>query len=196
MNPHRISVVSLFFCALCLLAHPAQVCAWVSPVTRTSSPGVVRRAFEPTEHNWLSGHRGVDLEAHPGTPIYASGTGVVAFAGVVAGSPTVSIDHDEPVASTGNNRATELFNLDPMTRIRTTYQPVIAQVKQGQRIHEGQLIGHVGGQPAAHHHAASGLHWGARILPTDDHYINPLFLLPTPVIRLKPFHAATPAGAP
>ncbi|MDP9851318.1 hypothetical protein J2S56_000808 [Corynebacterium lowii] len=51
---------------------------------------------------------------------------------------------------------------------------------------EGQIIGTLGGIPAQRHSADSGLHWGARILPTDDRYINPLSLLPTPIIRLKP----------
>lgn len=135
-------------------ATPAH--AYISP---TGSVHVLR-AFDRPEHNWLPGHRGVDLALPVGGTVVAADAGVVAFAGVVAGTPTVSVDHADGV--------------------RTTYQPVHARVSRGEEVREGQVIGTLGhpvdGYP--------GLHWGARRGAAD--YLNPLSLLDAPVIRLKP----------
>ena len=132
--------------------------AWVDPTTGASYATSVLRPYDPPEHNWLPGHRGVDLRLSVGDEVLAAGDGTVAFAGVVAGTPTVSIHHGG---------------------IRTTYQPVHAWVKQGEQVGEGEVIGKLGhsfdGYP--------GLHWGART--GEDNYINPLSLL-APTIRLKP----------
>ncbi|KQB85329.1 M23 family metallopeptidase [Corynebacterium oculi] len=189
MNAHRTLIALYFLCALTVLFYcpvsPPHASAWVSPTTNGPRPGGIHQAFHAPPHNWLSGHRGVDLTAAPGTPIHAAGSGVVAFVGRIAGSPIVSIDHEQPVRI-GKAHATAHLAAGSEVTIRTTYQPVIPRVEQGQRIEEGEVIGHLGGTPAQRHHAASGLHWGARVLPTDDQYLNPLILLPTPVIRLKP----------
>src|SRR4051794_38697046 len=56
------------------------------------APEVVR-PFDPPPRPWLPGHRGVDLAGVPGAPVYAAGTGVVRFAGQLAGRGVVSIDH-------------------------------------------------------------------------------------------------------
>lgn len=132
--------------------------AWVDPTTGDSHATSVLRAYDPPAQNWLAGHRGVDLRLDIGDSVLTAGDGTVAFAGVVAGTPTVSIQHGE---------------------IRTTYQPVHAWVSQGDVVREGEVIGKLGhpfdGYP--------GLHWGART--GEDQYINPLSLL-TPTIRLKP----------
>lgn len=116
------------------------------------------RPFELPEHNWLPGHRGVDLELAVGAPVVASDAGTVAFAGTVAGRPSVSIVHADGV--------------------RTTYTPVFARVRAGDAVAAGEVIGTLapGGEP--------GLHWGA--LTGPDEYIDPLSLLGTPEIRLKP----------
>ncbi len=54
----------------------------------------VERAFDKPAENWLPGHRGgVDLGGSAGQSVLAAGDGIVVFAGVVAGKPTVSIDH-------------------------------------------------------------------------------------------------------
>lgn len=145
-----VLVTLVAFCA------PGIAHAYVSP---TGSVHVLR-AFDRPEHNWLPGHRGVDLSLPVGGQVVAAGDGVVAFAGVVAGMPTVSVDHADG--------------------IRTTYQPVHARVTRGEQVREGQEIGTLGhpvdGWP--------GLHWGAR--RGADDYVNPLSLLDAPVIRLKP----------
>lgn len=132
--------------------------AWVDPTTGHSYATSVLRPYNPPPKNWLPGHRGVDLGAEIGDSVLAAGDGTVAFAGVVAGTPTISIQHQG---------------------IRTTYQPVHAWVSQGEVVAEGQVIGILGhpfdGYP--------GLHWGART--GEDQYMNPLDLL-SPTIRLKP----------
>lgn len=55
-------------------------------------PAVVRRFDKPT-HDWLPGHRGVDLAGGEGQPVLSAGEGIVVFAGTVADKPVVSIDH-------------------------------------------------------------------------------------------------------
>lgn len=131
------------------------------PVARTPYPSRVLRGFDPPEHNWLPGHRGVDLAAAVGAQVFAAGPGIVAFAGTVAGTPTVSIDHPDG--------------------IRTTYQPVTASVGAGKEVTTGQAIGVL-----ARGHRDPGLHWGARPQGFTDRYLNPLELLAAPAIRLKP----------
>lgn len=143
-----------------LLFTPPAARAYVSPATGAPQASQVLRTFDPPEHNWLPGHRGVDLDLPVGAPVLAAGHGTVAFAGAVAGTPVVSVDHSDG--------------------IRTTYQPVHARVSQGDAVREGEVIGTLGhpvdGWP--------GLHWGARTGPDD--YLNPLSLLELPTIRLKP----------
>ncbi|MBV7294028.1 murein hydrolase activator EnvC family protein [Corynebacterium sp. TAE3-ERU16] len=153
--------LSLLF-ALPTTTHPDAVPtadAWVSPTTGGESPGPVLRPFDPPAHDWLPGHRGVDLELPRGRPVRAAGDGTVFFAGTVAGTATVSIDHPDGT--------------------RTTYQPVIAAVTAGDTVTEGQVIGRLGTDPRGW----PGLSWGAR---RGGAYVNPLGLLPLPLIRLKP----------
>lgn len=137
---------------------PAQ--AYVDPTTGQSYAGRVLRGFEAPERQWSTGHRGVDLAINIGSPVLAAEDGTVDFAGHVAGKPVIAIVHADG--------------------IRTTYQPVHANVQAGDVVHEGQEIGRLGhpvdGYP--------GLHWGA--LVAKDTYIDPLSLLDVPVIRLKP----------
>lgn len=148
------AVLFLTFC----LTTPAD--AYVHPVTGGSRVQGVTRTYDPPEKDWLPGHRGVDLHAAPGTPILAAGFGVVAFAGSVAGTPVISIDHPDGQ--------------------RTTYQPVFAQVQAGEEVSEGQVIGTLAFSSGDH----AGLHWGVKL--GNKVYRNPLELLEAPVIRLKP----------
>lgn len=139
----------------------ATAFAWLDPARGQPTPGVVLRGYDPPEHKWLAGHRGVDLALPVGASVRAAGNGTVAFAGLVAGTPVISIDHADG--------------------IRTTYQPVHAQVRAGESVVEGQVIGTLARATTQH---SPGLHWGARTGP--ETYINPLLLLDAPVIRLKP----------
>lgn len=132
--------------------------AMVSPV-----PGPVRvvTPFDPPEQRWRSGHRGVDLAATTLAEIRAPGNGTVAFAGVIAGRPVVSIDHG--------------------AGLRTTYEPVSAVVREGRSVRGGEVIGHlVAGHPGCP--VVACLHWGARVdaggpSGDDDDYVDPLSLL-------------------
>ncbi|VEG26922.1 M23 family metallopeptidase [Actinomyces howellii] len=128
----------------------------------TGGPVRVLEPFDPPAVTWGRGHRGVDLDLPAGSPVRAAGTGTVAFAGMVAGRPVVSIDHADG--------------------IRTTYEPVEPSVSAGEPVTAGQVIGVL-----RTGHRADGLdalHWGARTSRTT--YVNPLRLLAPAVIRLKP----------
>ncbi|MCR2053745.1 M23 family metallopeptidase [Actinomyces bowdenii] len=128
----------------------------------TGGPAPVVEGFDPPAVAWGRGHRGVDLAAPEGSQVRSAGDGVVAFAGVVAGRPVVSVDHADG--------------------IRTTYEPVEPVVSAGQAVARGEVIGTL---LAGHRgDGVSALHWGARTGPKT--YVNPLRLLQPPVIRLKP----------
>lgn len=119
----------------------------------------VVRDFAPPEVLWGAGHRGVDLALSPGDPVLAAAAGVVAFAGMVAGRPVISVDHADGV--------------------RTTYEPVEAMIARGDPVAVGQQIGIL----LDGHEPTGGLHWGARI---GDEYIDPLSLLGPRTVRLYP----------
>jgi murein DD-endopeptidase MepM/ murein hydrolase activator NlpD len=127
----------------------------------TGSP-VVTRPFDPPEHPYGPGHRGVDLRGSPGEQVVTAGDGIVAFAGMVAGRPVVSVDHPNG--------------------LRTTYEPVVAAVSIGQRVRRGDVLGALqaghAGCPAA-----ACLHWGVR---RGEEYLDPLGLLASGRVRLLP----------
>lgn len=125
---------------------------------------VVNQADIP-DMNWESGHRGVDLQARPGDAVLASRGGTVHFAGVVAGTPVVSIMHADG--------------------LRTTYEPVIASVKKGEKVRRGQQIGTLANAATLGEHARKGpgLSWGAKL---GDQYIDPMTLLGALRVRLYP----------
>lgn len=115
--------------------------------------GPVIRRFEPPPSPYEAGHRGIDIAAPLGTGVGASREGIVAFAGWVAGSLFVSIDHPDGV--------------------RTTYSWLSeALVKKGESVQRKQLIGRSG-----HGHSDvpdTHLHFGARV---GSQYIDPMLLL-------------------
>ena len=122
--------------------------------------GAVVREYSPPSKRWLAGHRGVDLAASVGDPIYASAAGSVSFSGSINGMTSISITH--------------------ANGIRTTYQPVQATVEKGQRVERGQLIGYL---TAAERHPEPGLHWGAL---RGREYLDPMSLLGFRTVVLKP----------
>ncbi|TLF79663.1 M23 family metallopeptidase [Nocardia cyriacigeorgica] len=160
-----------------LLAAGGQV-AGAAPATRFDWPlrprPAVERRFEKPPQNWLPGHRGVDLAGSPGQPVLAAGDGIVVFAGSVAGKPVVSIDH--------------------AGGLRTTYEPVTAEVSVGRRVVRGSRIGvlEAGHEGCA---AAACLHWGLRRESTGRggrEYLDPLGLLQLGPMRLKPLRGTSP----
>ncbi len=139
---------------------PAGTVLWAAPL-----PGAaVSRPFDVLPHRYAAGHRGVDLAGAPGGPVLAAGDGVVAFAGMVAGRPVVSVDH--------------------LGGLRTTYEPVDPSVGAGQAVARGSPLGSlVAGHAGCP--AAACLHWGLR---RGEDYLDPLALLATPRVRLLPLY--------
>lgn len=125
----------------------------------------VLRGWEPPPTPYARGHRGVDLVAPAGTPVRAPAAGRVFFAGRVAGRGVLSIEH----ANTGT------------PPLRTTYEPITPEVKKGDEVKPGQVVGTVSG-PTPHCPTAC-LHWGLR---RGDTYLNPLTLLNRGPSRLLP----------
>ncbi|GEM37558.1 hypothetical protein NN4_20770 [Nocardia ninae NBRC 108245] len=128
-------------------------------------PAVLRRFDKPAQ-NWLPGHRGVDLAGAPGQGVLAAGEGIVVFAGTVADKAVVSIDHPGG--------------------LRTTYEPVRAEVSVGRRVGRGDRIGTL---EAGHEGCGTCLHWGLRSEGGGRRrreYLDPLGLLHLAPLRLKP----------
>lgn len=107
----------------------------------------VLRPFEAPAHRYGPGHRGVDLAGRVGTPVLAPLPGRVAFAGLVAGRGVVSVD-------TGG--------------LRTTYEPVAAQVAVGDVVGRGDPLGVL---TRGSHCREPCLHWGLR---SGEDYLDPL----------------------
>ena len=128
-------------------------------------PGAVERDWRPPPVRWAAGHRGVDLAARPGDPVRAVGAGRVSFAGEVAGRGVVSIE----LSGTG----------DPP--LRTTYEPVRARVREGDRIATGQVVGVL--EADGFHCPAGCLHWGLR---RGGAYLDPFSVLGSGPSRLLP----------
>jgi murein DD-endopeptidase MepM/ murein hydrolase activator NlpD len=160
-NPHWVRAA-----AVGTLAPAYGTYAW--PVV-----GRIVDPFRPPSGPYGSGHRGIDIAAPFGTPVHAASDGVVAFAGSVAGSLFVSIDHPDGV--------------------RATYGWLSSiAVSRGDVVVRDQVIGASGyGHPGK---SPTHLHFGARL---DGAYIDPLPLLVpldvTPLIHLAPM-AGLPGG--
>ncbi len=120
--------------------------SWSWPLA--PKPAVVR-PFDPPPEPWLSGHRGVDLQAAAdGVPVTSPADGVVAFVGVVVDRPVITIDH-------GGG-------------LRSSFEPVRSHLHQGEQVRKGQEIGvlepgHCGQLPC--------VHWGVR---RGEEYVDPL----------------------
>jgi murein DD-endopeptidase MepM/ murein hydrolase activator NlpD len=135
------------------------------------APAVVRK-FDAPSPNWNPGHRGVDLAGRSGQPVYAAGAATVVFAGLLAGRPVVSLAHPGG--------------------LRTSYEPVRAVVRAGQRVTAQTVIGElVAGHSGCRASQAGGacLHWGAMWGPASGaDYVDPLGLLKSTPVRLKPLN--------
>ncbi|WP_307244050.1 M23 family metallopeptidase [Catenuloplanes indicus] len=133
---------------------------YVWPLSGTFPP-IVRR-FDPPPQRWLSGHRGVDLGALPGTVVRSAGAGRVIFAGQVAGKGVVSVEHPGG--------------------LRTTYQPLHIAIAPGRLVTAGTPLGALTtGHPGCP--VAACLHWGLR---RGADYLDPLTLLALGRVRLLP----------
>lgn len=128
-------------------AQPALAAGgWTWPVKPKPA---VTRTFQPPAQKWLSGHRGVDLGAAPGTEVRSPAAGTVSFAGVVVDRPVITVDHG--------------------AGLKSSFEPVDATVERGQTVARGQVIGIIAA--AGHCPPANCVHWGVR---RDGEYVNPL----------------------
>lgn len=118
---------------------------WVIPV----AGGVAVGPFDPPAGRWLAGHRGVDLRAPAGSPVRAASAGVVTYAGKLAGRGVVVVRHGA---------------------LRSTYEPVEASVRVGERVAAGDAIGALA-SGRSHCAPDTCLHWGVL---RADHYLDPM----------------------
>lgn len=125
----------------------------------TGMPVPVMRAFDPPSMPWLSGHRGVDLQAPIGSTLVAPAAGTVVFSGTVVDRQVLSILHEGG--------------------LRSTYEPIIPLVQAGQVVKAGDPVATV-----TVGHSPGSLHWGARF--KRNQYVNPLRMLQGPSV-LKPW---------
>lgn len=130
-------------------------------------PHSVVRGFEPPADTYSAGHRGVDLAGSLGAPVLASLEGTVSFAGTIAGRGVVVVNHGDT---------------------RTTYEPVIADVHQGDAVSSGEQIGTLD-VTDSHCFPSACLHWGWL---RESTYLDPLLLVGDQArVRLLPL---TPVG--
>jgi murein DD-endopeptidase MepM/ murein hydrolase activator NlpD len=142
----------------CQLVRPVFILvaatSWL-PITQPTQPllrpvpGPVIRPFASPLGPYGPGHRGVDLAAAPGTPVQASASGRVTFAGPVAGGVFVSVQH------TG--------------KLATRYSWLAATVvRPGQVVAAGEVIGLSGsGHPGT---GMAHLHFAVVV---DGRYVDP-----------------------
>ena len=144
--------------SLCAPAGAGASGQWRCPVAGSHR---VVHPYQPPAHDWLPGHRGVDLGVGSSRVVYAVGVGRVSFVGQIAQRSVIVIAH------AGN--------------LRTTYEPVTATVRLGQRVAAGQRIGML--QRNGSHCRPSCLHLG---LKRGTTYLNPLLLFAPTRARLLP----------
>lgn len=113
-----------------------------------SNPGVLRGFDKPPEP-WLSGHRGVDLEASGSAAVRAPADGTISFAGWVVDRPVLTIEHP--------------------SGLRSSFESVETNLSEGDAVSRGDVVGHV--SKPWHCGDQACLHWGVR---RGEEYINPL----------------------
>jgi murein DD-endopeptidase MepM/ murein hydrolase activator NlpD len=125
--------------------------------------------FDPPDTPYGPGNRGVDLAGTVGQRVLAVADGVVAYAGAVGGRGVVVVSHGP---------------------LRSTYEPVTATVEVGDAVRAGQPLGVLAavGSPCP---PGTCLHLG---ILRGTRYVDPLWLLGDPPIRLKPL--TDPVGWP
>jgi murein DD-endopeptidase MepM/ murein hydrolase activator NlpD len=162
--------------------------SWAWPLNG-GHPGDEGALFDAPDSPYGAGHRGIDIPGTAGTEVLAVASGVVTFAGTVAGTGVVAVDHGSE---------------------RSTYQPVTAAVEKGDRVATGDVLGTLQGGPG--HCVTPCLHLGRIIDHGSGAYLDPLERLstrsnvrlvdpsgPTPVPPLGPSGSGAlrpPVGGP
>jgi len=121
-------------------------------------------------------HRGIDIAAEPGAGVVAARAGTVSHAGVV-GSAGLTV----AVRTADGRHVTSYLHLAAVA------------VKKGDAVAAGARIGAVGtsGRRSV---AEPHLHFGIRLAEAEDHYVDPLSVLPA--ARPGPIPPPPPAPAP
>ena len=160
-----ISIISLPGCMLPPAACAAPSCTagygWPVKGYSGSSPEIIQR-FKAPPKPWLSGHRGVDIRAEPGTRLYAPSDGIISFAGIVAGKNVVSITHSKGRIS--------------------TFEPAQTGLAVKTHVKKGQEIGWVEG--GSDHCRDICVQWG--IKTGEKSYLDPEILVSRKTVVLKP----------
>lgn len=154
LPPRSTRLVGLVVLAAVMLVCPAQSAMgaarfWQWP---TDPPGavahhVVVRPFIAPATAYGAGHRGIDVAAPVGAPVYAPADGTVHFVGVVVDRPVLSIQHPDGLIS--------------------SFEPVVSSLAVGAVVRRGELVGTL----LPGHCAAPCLHFGARL---HGQYVSPL----------------------
>ncbi|WP_291381956.1 M23 family metallopeptidase [Demequina sp.] len=145
----RLAMAAAVACLALVSVTPAQGAVstrFVSPV----EPFSVARLASLPAHDWLPGHRGIDLTTSAGRSVTAPAAGEVTYAGVVVNRPLVSIRH--------------------MGGFVSSFEPVDAVVRVGDVLGVGDQLGTIS-TVAGHCAPATCVHWGLR---RDGRYVNPL----------------------
>ena len=125
---------------------PEQPAGWPLP-----GGALVVHRFDPPAQPWLSGHRGVDLQASIGRPVAAPIAGTVAVARRIVDRGVVVIADGE---------------------MRVSLEPVRPAVAVGDSVRVGDVVGTVGAGRT--HCRPRCLHWGLR---HGETYHDPLLLV-------------------
>lgn len=157
----RITAASAAICAVGVMT--AATAAYSAPPRWRPPlrPLAIVGGYDPPAHDWLPGHRGVDLRAHVGQQVHSAGSGRITFAATLAGRGVVVVDHGA---------------------LRTTYEPVHAVVHRGDRVDSGQQVGVIA-TGSGHCGAGNCLHFGVKL---GSAYIDPRFLLSGYISVLRP----------
>lgn len=122
----------------------AAAAPWLIPPV----DGPIASRFQVPSSQWGPGHRGIDYLVPAGTAVRAAAAGRVAFAGSVAGSLAVTIEHDGGLETTYSR----LGEID---------------VEVGDAVDAGRWLGRSG---ASHPFGGDGLHFGVKL---DGDYVDP-----------------------
>lgn len=118
-------LIALVFVLVSIPAARADEAPEARPGAEHAVPlyGELVRVFDAPEDPFAPGHRGVDVAAPTGSPVRASASGVVSFAGSVAGNLTVTIDHGDGLLTTysflGNTAVSRGASVDRGTVVGT-----------------------------------------------------------------------------
>lgn len=143
----------VFALVLTVVTSPARATGptWHWPTA--SGQADLIRPFQAPLGRYGSGHRGIDLQVSVDRPITAPAPGVVLFDGLVARVPTLVLDH-------GGG-------------LRSTYQPLTSELKVGDTVKVGQVIGTIA-KGGRHCLPKICLHFGAR---NSAGYLDPRRLI-------------------